>query len=279
MVGSNTLSFTVNNPVPSLTSVAPATVSGGGSAQALTLRGTGFVPNSVGRVNGIRKTTTYVGGTEIQVALAAQDLAIGGEFEVTVDNPAPSGGVSGGLTLTVSDFTIGAGTTGLSVTAGQSATSLIEVTPRYGAFTSAVSFSATALPRGCAASFSPTTVTPGDAVASTTLTLSTRGRQTSAAAAALGPIGPIPPALGLLFLAAALLAWALSRGPAVRGPAVRRRLAMAALVLLVIGLAGCGAGGTNEPQDTSTPPGTYSVIVHATSGGLSVGTPITLIVR
>ena len=276
---SNVMTFTVNNPVPSLATVSPASASAGGTGQALTLRGTGFVPSSLGRVNGLGKTTTYVGETELQVALSAQDLAAGGEFEVTVDNPAPSGGVSAGLTFVVSDITMSAAPTELSASAGQSATCAVEVTPRYGAFTSAVSFSATGLPRGCTATFSPSTVTPGDAAASTTLTLATRARQSSGAAAAIRPAGPIPPALGLLFLAAAALVWILSRDVALRGSAARRRLATAALVLLVIGMAGCGAGGTNDPQDLGTPAGTYGVIVHATSGGLSAETPVTLVVR
>jgi len=276
---SNIMSFTVNNPLPSLTSVSPASASAGGTGLALTLRGTGFVPGSLGRVNGIGKTTTYVGETEVQVALSAQDLEGGGEFEVTVDNPAPSGGISAGLTFVVSDITMSAAPTELSASAGQSATCAVEVTPRYGAFTSAVSFSATGLPRGCTATFSPSTVTPGDAAASTTLTLSTRVRQSSPAAAAIQPAGPIPLALGLLFLAAAVLAWILSRDRTLRGSTARRRLATAALVLLVIGLAGCGAGGTNEPQDLGTPAGTYGVMVHATSGGLSAETPVTLVVR
>ena len=276
---SNTMTFTVNNPLPALTSISPALASGGGAGLALTLRGSGFVPNSTGRFNGLPRTTTYVGETEIQVALLAQDLETGGESEVTVDNPAPSGGVSGGLTLTVTDVTMGVTPTERTVQAGQSATYAIQVTPRYGAFTSPVSLSAMGLPRGCTATFSPSTVTPGDAAASTTLTLSTRARQSSPAAGALGPAGPLPPALGILFLAAAFVAWAVSRTRAASGLAVRRRLATAALVLLVIGLAGCGAGGTNEPQDLGTPAGTHSVMVQAAAGTVTDEVFVNIIVR
>ena len=276
---SNTRSFTVNNPLPTLTSVSPALTSGGGTGLALILRGTGFVPNSICRLNGLDKTTTYIGATEIQASLLAQDLEAGGEFEVTVDNPAPSGGVSGGQAFVVSDITMSADPAELAASAGQSATSSIQVTPRYGAFSSAVSFSATGLPRGCTATFLPPTLTPGDAAASTTLTLATRARQSYTAAAAVGPAGPVPPALGLLILASAFLAWTLSRGSAVRTASGRRRLAAAAMIILMIGLAGCGAGGSSEPKDLGTPAGTYSVMVHATSGGLSVETPVTLVVN
>jgi len=84
--------------------------------------------------------------------------------------------------------------------------------------------------------------------------------------------------VGLVLLLAAFGAWALARRTPVRAPACRR-IAAAALVLLAIGLAGCGAGGTNEPQDQGTPAGTYTIQVRGISGGLTVITPISLVVR
>jgi hypothetical protein len=58
-----------------------------------------------------------------------------------------------------------------------------------------------------------------------------------------------------------------------------RRAAAAALVLLTIWLAGCGAGGGVNTPDAGTPPGTYQVGIQATSGSLNVPSSVTLIVR
>jgi hypothetical protein len=74
----------------------------------------------------------------------------------------------------------------------------------------------------------------------------------------------------LILLLSALAAPALFRWTA------RRRLATVALVLMMVWLAGCGAGGGS--QDRGTPAGTYEFLVNGTSGSMSALTSVTLIV-
>jgi len=162
-------------------------------------------------------------------------------------------------------------------TAGQSATTTVSVTPDHGSFDTAVSFSCTGLPRGCTASFSPQTVTPGAGAATTTLTLKTTARGSTMAGLAAGPAGLVPPALGLALLLAALGAARSGRRAAAFARA-HRRLAAAALVLLLIWATGCSAGGGGS-QDQGTPAGTYYLSVHAVSGTLDALTQITLTVN
>jgi hypothetical protein len=267
---SNILSFTVNNPVPSLTSISPTSATGGGSAPSLTLRGSSFVSSSVARLNGMSVATTYVSPTELQASLTAQNVSAAGEFAVTVLNPAPAGGASMGVSFTVSDFSLSASPATLGAVAGQSASGSIQVTPQFASFDAPVSFRCSGLPRGCTASFTPSTVTPGAAGGTTTMTLSTTARGGSMGLLAATTDGLVPPALGLILLLSALAAPALFRWTA------RRRLATVALVLMMVWLAGCGAGGGS--QDQGTPAGTYEFLVNGTSGSMSALTSVTLIV-
>jgi C1A family cysteine protease len=276
---SNVIQFPVNNPTPTLTSVNPAAATGGGSSLTLILHGTGFVPNSVVRLQGLDVATTYVSATEVRGALAAQNLAAGGDLELAVVNPAPGGGASSALTFPVSDFTLAIAAPDLSAAAGASASCVIEVAPRYGSFDAAVSFGCLGLPQGTTASFSPATVTPGAASATTTMTLTTTARGTVLAAAAAGPAGPAATGLGLVLLFAAFAWPPLLRRPAAARVPARRRLAAAALILLAVGLAGCGAGGSDDNSNQGTPAGTYSIIVRGTSGGLTAQGTVTLVVN
>jgi hypothetical protein len=76
------------------------------------------------------------------------------------------------INLLAPDFSVAASPASLSVTAGQSGTIAISVTPLNG-FNSAVSFSCSGLPLGASCNFSPATVTPSGAAASTMLTVTT----------------------------------------------------------------------------------------------------------
>ena len=95
--------FTVNNPIPTITSLSPTSGTKGGAAFTLTVNGTGFVSTSVVNFNGAAKTTTFVSATQITASIAAADIAAAGTLNVTVTNLAPGGGTSGISTFTVNN--------------------------------------------------------------------------------------------------------------------------------------------------------------------------------
>jgi len=102
---SNAQTFTVNNPVPSISSLSPAIASAGGAAFTLTVNGTNFVSSSTVQWNGSSRTTTFVSSTQLTAAIAATDIATGGTISVTVVNPSPGGGTSNAQTFTTNNPT------------------------------------------------------------------------------------------------------------------------------------------------------------------------------
>ena len=90
-----------NNPLPTITSLAPNSANAGAAAQTITITGTGFVTASVANFNGASRTTTFVSATEITIDLTAADLSTAGAKNITVTNPAPGGGTSAAATFTV----------------------------------------------------------------------------------------------------------------------------------------------------------------------------------
>ena len=104
--GSNALSyapvtFNVVNPVPTITGLSPTPAYVGDPGFTLTLTGTGYVPESVVKWNGVARTTTYVSGTQLQISVAASDLTSAGSAALTVFNPAPTGGTSAPVNLPI----------------------------------------------------------------------------------------------------------------------------------------------------------------------------------
>jgi trimeric autotransporter adhesin len=91
------------NATPAIASLTPPTVDAGSIGATITINGTGFIASSVAQWNHNSRTTTFVNGTQLQVALTAADLASGGTGQITVTNPAPGGGASGALALTVNN--------------------------------------------------------------------------------------------------------------------------------------------------------------------------------
>ncbi len=273
---SSRLDFPVENPVPVLGSISPVRANGGGVAFTLTVTGSNFVSNSSVLWNGVARTTTFVDATGLQASIPATDLAAGGEFEVSVSNPLPAGGGSAGSPFSVSDFSVEALPEVTTVPAGQRAVFTVQVSPRYGSFDSAVTFRALGLPRGCTASFSPTTLTPGGAAATTTLTLATTARSGAGAATIAGPGGLLPPGAALLLAVAILLAFGAARRPSFRKNALRPAAAFLLIAMLVL-LSACGAGGGD--QETGTPAGTYTITVRGTAGGMEIQDSVSLIVN
>jgi len=85
-------------PVPTITSISPTSAIAGAAAFTLTVNGTNFVSGSTVSFNGNARTTTFVSATQLTAAILASDIAIAGNFNVTVTNP---GGTSNAVSLTV----------------------------------------------------------------------------------------------------------------------------------------------------------------------------------
>jgi hypothetical protein len=98
---SNAETFTINNPVPILTTLSPNNATHGGSAFTMTVNGYNFVEGAVVKWNGTALTTTYLSGSQLQVTVPSTDIATAGSAAVTVANPAPSPAASNTLTFTI----------------------------------------------------------------------------------------------------------------------------------------------------------------------------------
>lgn len=90
-----------NNPLPTLGSLNPPSVTAGSAAFTLSVTGTGFVSSSMVQWNGTARVTTFVSGTQLQAAITAADVTAAGTVNVTVSNPTPGGGVSSAVLFTI----------------------------------------------------------------------------------------------------------------------------------------------------------------------------------
>jgi trimeric autotransporter adhesin len=111
---SNLAPFTIKNPLPSISSVAPASTQAGGATFSLTVNGSGFAcavtstttnkdgtttttcttSASVINWNGSAQTTTFVNTSQLTASIDASLIASAQTAQVTVTNPPPGGGTS-----------------------------------------------------------------------------------------------------------------------------------------------------------------------------------------
>ena len=123
---SNSVSFAVNNPVPTITNLSPTSATAGAAAQTLTISGTNFLSTSMVTYNGVPHTPTFVGSTELTISLSTTDQAAKGSYAVVVTNAAPGGGASNSVSFAVNNPVPGiTGLSPTSVTAGAAAQTLI----------------------------------------------------------------------------------------------------------------------------------------------------------
>ena len=98
------ITFRVNNPIPSVTTISPTTgIAGTRSNMTLTVNGDGFVPDSAVRWDGADVATTYLSRTQLRAVIPSSNLATAGSFPITVFNPAPVGGISSPVNFTVNN--------------------------------------------------------------------------------------------------------------------------------------------------------------------------------
>src|SRR5271157_839709 len=101
---SNSVSFTVNNLVPTIASLFPTSATAGAAAQTLTINGTNFLSTSTVTYNGVAHTPTLVSSTKLTITLSTNDQAKAGTYGVVVTNPAPGGGTSNSVGFTVNNL-------------------------------------------------------------------------------------------------------------------------------------------------------------------------------
>ncbi len=98
---SNTLTFNVRNPVPTLSSISPTSAIAGAASVNLTATGANFNSTSVVRWGGVSLPTTLVSSTQLTAVVSSALLATGGNVDVTVHNPVPGGGTTSVRTFAV----------------------------------------------------------------------------------------------------------------------------------------------------------------------------------
>src|SRR6266513_1254896 len=92
--GTSTLVITINNPVPTVTSISPTCATAGGPQFTLTVNGTKFVSAATVNWNGTPLATTFVSSTQLTATVPAALIATAGTASITVVNPSPGGGSS-----------------------------------------------------------------------------------------------------------------------------------------------------------------------------------------
>ena len=253
----------VTGPAATTTTLtaSAATIAAGSSVTftaQVTPTGSGTPTGTVTFLNGTTSLGTGTLNAGGQATYSTSSLAAG-SYSVTATyggDTTFAASTSSAVALTVtgagvgSDFTLAASVGKLTIAAGKSGTDTITVTPMSG-FNQATSFACSGLPAAAACSFSPASVTPNGAAASSTMTITT-------AAASGRNVNPWPFAGGGVAFAMGLFL--------VRG---RKHLPnVLGLVLLLLGIGGMasGCGGSSSAKSSGTPAGTSTVTITATSG-------------
>jgi hypothetical protein len=204
-------------------------------------------------------TFTPASAATFTASISLADNASGSPQAVTLN----------GTGTPVPTFTISSPTAPQTVMPGGAANYTIAVTPQNGAFTSAVALSASGLPSGATATFSPSSVTPSSSAANSTMTVQTAASTTSASSGKWPLAAPALAFVSLLLL------------PGIRARRkMSRWLALGLLVFTSLGtltaLSGCGGGF----QLTAASSGTgYTITVTGVSGVEQQTTTVQLTVQ
>jgi uncharacterized repeat protein (TIGR01451 family) len=89
------------NLQPSVASISPSGIRAGSSDTIITVTGAGFNANSVVQLNGAALDTTYENGTTLTATVPSANLATMNWYGISVGNPAPGGGLSRTVPLTI----------------------------------------------------------------------------------------------------------------------------------------------------------------------------------
>jgi YVTN family beta-propeller protein len=235
---------------------------------------------SVTVIDGATNNTTTVAAGIISDSVAVNPVT----NQIYVGNCGCTGNGSpiGSVTV-ISDppeFTVVPSLSSATVTAGQSGTFTLTVTPQ-GSFTNPISFTCSGLPALAGCAFSPASVTPNSSIVTTTLTITTAAPTASLAP----PFGRRSSPLYAIWL---VLPAMLLGTVGLAAPKCRKLLSYSIVFLLVSGCllqvacngaSNSGSGGGGGGGTGGTPAGTYTVTVTGTAGATQHTTTVTLTVQ
>jgi hypothetical protein len=268
---------------PTIAGINPSTGPIGGGNVA-TIVGTNFVSGATVSFGSTAATgVTVAGSTSITAAVPAHAA---GTVDVVVANPdGQSSKLANGYNYSAADPSLGLGVpygdpNSATVAAGQTANYTLSIGGE--GMSGTASLSCTGTPAGSTCSLPSSLVFNATTPTTFTIKVITTARITAALPRpASAPASSLPASwlwtffLGMLFVPGVRLPKRCPR----RWP---RYLWLAPLLLLLLTIS-CGGGGvmsnSSQPQQTGTPAGTYSVIVHASSNSKTGTTSLTLNVQ
>ena len=83
---SNAVALTITPPTPTITSIAPSSVTAGGAAFTVTITGTNFLTGATASLGSTALTTTFVSATQLTAAVPANLIAQPGTPQITAAN-------------------------------------------------------------------------------------------------------------------------------------------------------------------------------------------------
>jgi len=154
-----TVTLTVNNPVPVVSGITPLFVSMGSPAFTLTVNGSGFMPSSTVYWGATALTTQYVSAVQLTAQVPASEVATAGIANITVQTPAPGGGISNNIQFEIDSTTSGSTTPPIFTTVSDTVTPGTSATYPVTLPSSATNISVTCLnlPSGASCTFTPAT--------------------------------------------------------------------------------------------------------------------------
>jgi hypothetical protein len=258
---SSASTITVTNPGGSTLHISTVAISGTNAGDFAIATGTTCTNAS---------TVAPAANCVINVTFTPSAAGARGPATLTITDDASPTTQTISLSGTGISFALSVPTPPASATAGTPITATVQLTPGTGGFPNAVTFSASNLPPDTTASFSQTTLTPGNAVATTMLTLTTTVRSGGNARSTPPSPGPISGGWVATALLALLAMVTMRQGFRMQRIAY---LPLAVLLLSAAIITGCTKAATG------TPAGSYNVTVTATSGSYSQSTTVAITVK